>query len=470
MRIKLGFPYTLYQIRDACGLPLIFPIETNPRLQAVSYLTTDSRQVERGDLFVALSQKEDIKEHLTQAQERGASLILCPKGYEGGPTAPCMPAENVMEALGQFALAHSQSIPHKTVAVTGSVGKTTTRHFLGAVLGRGFTVHESPLNYNNLLGTCLTLLTMPRSCQVLVAECGMDGEGQIKVLSQLLHPDYAVITNCGISHMEKLGSREAIRRAKLEILEGMRGGRLYIDADPNLIKAAPSGAITVSRTVDTATCFGEVKDIHPRGILFSYRDPKVQIEDLSIHTHGLHTLSCALFAVAIGVEMGLTQEQIRHGLASYLPVPMRQSILSLNGATVILDAYNACPDSMTAACEALCQMCPDPMRRKAILGDMLELGEDTPQYHLQIGSVFAKKGFASLVFVGDYAQAYMEGALNAGMSPTSLSDYEKNALNVLKERLSQWLKPGEFLLIKGSRACRLENILPDHLIPKGDHP
>ena len=223
MRIKLGRPLLLKQIAQDAECTLLFSDE-DPCLSAVDHLTTDTREILPGDLFVALkTEKDDGNRYLAEAVKRGASVLMIDRAAYHDELPGCLlTAENTWEALRRFAVTESRKIPHKTIVITGSVGKTTTRHLTATVLGETFRVHVSHENYNNLLGTCLTLLSMPHDTEYLIAEVGMDAPGQISVMSRCLAPDLAVITGIGISHLEKLKSQDAICRAKLEILDGMK--------------------------------------------------------------------------------------------------------------------------------------------------------------------------------------------------------------------------------------------------------
>ena len=209
MRIKLGTPLRLNVIPKAtkgvCAT-------TIPHLQVVEYLTTSSNEVEKGDLFVALKgEHADGNDWIEDAIKNGASAILYSKEYQSAhDTAYMIHVEDTLHGLENLAKYYSRLFPHKTIAVTGSVGKTTTRHYIACLLGAHYKVHEAPLNYNNLLGVSLSILSAPLDTEYLVLEVGMDGRGQISRISHLIQPDIAVITNIGISHIEKLNSQEEI--------------------------------------------------------------------------------------------------------------------------------------------------------------------------------------------------------------------------------------------------------------------
>lgn len=464
MRIKLGHPLLVKTVTDACR-GVLKCHENVCTLQAVTHLTTDSREVERGDLFVALQgENGDGHDYIEKAVEAGASLILC-----AHDRAPCplrntcyILVEDTMRALSGLAAAYAGDIPHTTIAVTGSVGKTTARRFLSCVLGQRFHVHESPENYNNLLGVCLTLLTMPQDTEVLIGECGMDGAGQISVLSRLLCPEYAVITNIGVSHMEKLGSRRAICQAKLEIVDGMHGGKVLIEGDDAYLNLyAPCHAVTVSATNAGAL----YRAIHARcdehGISFDFVSPAGVYTNMRIPSLGMHTLSCAAFAVALGQILGMTEEEIRAGLMRYSPQFQRQSILHFGRVTVLLDAYNACPDSVKAACASVKLLSESTGGGKiAVLGDMKELGQESEAFHRDIGGHIAVEGFKALIAIGEQAPEYALGATAGGLAEENIRVFPSEApVEEILAALLPYIGAYDVVLIKGSRAMRLERLI-----------
>ena len=458
MRIKLGTPIRLCTIPDIVSGVASHPL---PSLQVVTHLSTNSAEVKPGDLFVALTgDTHDGHHYIDAAIANGAAVILCRTGYvPHAKTAYYIYAEKPIEALAALAQAYIDKIPHTTIAVTGSVGKTTTRHYIATLLRQKYRVHECPNNYNNLLGVSLTLLTAPPDIECLVLELGMDGSGQISRLSRLVHPDIAVITNVGVSHIEKLGSQKAICQAKLEILDGIRDGKLLIEGnDTYLSVCAPENAITVSANCHGAMCHSAREAICATGTTFDFLSPIGKWQNLHIPSLGRHTLSCALFAITVAQMLSLSEEQVREGLCRYEPVYQRQTTLYVGDITIVLDAYNACPASMKGAIDTI-KLLSDASNGRAIalLGDMLELGPMSQRYHEEIGAYAAEIGVEYLFLVGSFSNAYRLGALQADMN-------ERNIIclsSAQAREIVPYLAPHDILLIKGSRKNKLELLLPD---------
>jgi UDP-N-acetylmuramoyl-tripeptide--D-alanyl-D-alanine ligase len=263
--------------------------------------------------------------------------------------------------------------------------------------------------------------------------------------------------------MEKLGSGRAIAEAKLEITHGMSGGTLFIEAnDPYLPSLAPAGAVTVSATHVGAMCRATHTVCDEYGVTFDYIGPGGVYRDLRIPSLGLHTLSCALFAIAIAEACGMKEEPIRAGLLRYTPVPLRQNLLHFGKIGVLLDAYNACPASMRAACASM-ELIAHASGGKmiAVLGDMLELGGESDSNHRAIGEHFARRGLHALFLIGDYAPLYAAGAMEGGMKSSAIRMYPADTPPaVIALAVAELLAPHDVLLIKGSRKLHLEELIP----------
>ncbi len=464
MRIKLGYPLLIKHVAEMTESLLVMGAGSDC-LQAITHITTDSREVLPGDLFVALrTEKDDGHRYLLSAIRNGASAILYDTECGDVEMSCCrLMCRDTMDALTTLARRYADTIPHQTIAVTGSVGKTTTRRYIASVLAEQFRVHESYGNYNNLLGNCLTLLSMPKDTDYLIAECGMNAKGEISAISRLVCPNYAVITNVGISHIAYLGSREEIGREKLSICDGGENPVLLINYDDDYLRThAPRDAFPISICLDSVDCCDHIEE-SVYGISFTFRTHQGCITHLHIPTIGLHTLSCAAFAVKIGVILHMDEERIRHGLARYRAEFMRQSRMQIGDATIIFDAYNACPDSMRAACHMM-----DVYRREvfrdtyALLGDMYELGEETGISHREIGHLYGTQDFKHLFFWGTYAAYYYQGAIDAGYPPKQLTLFEKETnTGEIAQHITDALSLHGVLLVKGSRGMQMERLLPD---------
>ena len=462
MRIKLGRPMLLRQIAGFSDCNL-FVSEDASCQTAVSYLTTDTREVMPGDIFVALiTEKDNGHNYLSEARRRGASAALIREDYaEGAPPMCLLTARDTMEALVTFASSWARSIPHRTVAITGSVGKTTTRHLLACILRERYCVHETEGNFNNLFGTALTLLSMPPESEYLVAECGMDAPGQISRISGVLRPDVSVITGIGISHLEKMKTKEAIYQAKLEILDGMRSNGAFFcpSAEPLLCHMTPVAPHTFS-AYDSGADY-HIGKIHPNvfGMQFDLITPDKYLENLYVPILSETLMPLVSCAAGIALCEDISPEQLRRGLSRYKPLPMRQNRQSLGKIQILLDCYNACPSSMKAAGEsALHLQSTTGSRIIALLGDMTELGSETESGHRETGAYMAKI-CDSMFCIGEYADLYTEGART--VNEAHVYPFPPDAdRNEVARQIADRLQPSDILLIKGSRKCRLELFLP----------
>jgi UDP-N-acetylmuramoyl-tripeptide--D-alanyl-D-alanine ligase len=410
----------------------------------------------------------DGHRYIRTAYEAGCRYFLCERETEelqtfAEPTVHII-VEDTVEALSMAASGYRQAVyPHlQTVGITGSVGKTTTKECVSAVLScGGMSLFRKEGNYNSTIGLPLSMMEIPQDTGVAVLEMGMSGRGEIHTMSQAAAPRIGIITNVGTSHLEYLGSRENIAKAKLEICDGLQeGGVLLVNGDEPLLQGVESErfrVMTVSASGTTADFSAERIRLCEQGMCFDAVTPNGRYNDLLIPAVGRHMVWAAMFAVAAGVLMGETDQQIRQGLASYRGATMRQHIRRSEGVTIIEDCYNAAPESMKAALEVLGIM--EGGRHVAILGDMKELGDTSEFLHRTVGAACVSCGVDRLITVGEMGRWIAEGAVEAGMDPshiwaTGASDlYEDIALKVKNE-----LKEGDAVLVKASRSMALEKM------------
>lgn len=457
MRITLDHPYSGREIATLCG-------GCPPAADGVApALTTDSREVRPGDLFVALrGEQADGHLFLPQAVQNGAALILCERCLTPPPCAVTVP--DTWEALSAMAHAARRRIAPRTVAITGSVGKTTTKEMTAAVLATRFRTHKTAGNFNNRLGVCLTLLSMPSDTEVLVAELGMNHRGEIAALSVLTEPDAAIITNVGTAHIGNLGSRAAIAAAKQEIFTACAPGAPYLfPADERLL--LPPDGVSVTPFPLAAETAGDpaVSGIICRDgqTVFDYTFRGTRLHALTLSGVGRHLALCAGFALTVGMLYGLSEEEMRRGLLAAEAATMRQTVKKIGGVTVILDCYNASPESMRAACAVLMTLARDTGgRRVALLGDMLELGADTRILHEETGAFFAEAGLDALFTFGAAALGYATGAARAGLPLTHIHENpDPSAPRESARALAAYLRPRDVLLVKASRVLAAERIV-----------
>ncbi|MBR6709467.1 MAG: UDP-N-acetylmuramoyl-tripeptide--D-alanyl-D-alanine ligase [Clostridia bacterium] len=431
-------------------------------------VTTDSRTVVSGALFAAISgERTDGTVYIAAAAAAGAGCALSTRLPEKLPErCAVVVVPDVVAAIGALAADYAKYSQAKTIAVTGSVGKTTTKEFISAVLEQRFALHKSEGNHNNEIGMPMTMLATPENTQARVFEMGMCGFGEIDYLSKIARPDIAVITTIGSSHLEQLGTRENICRAKLEITHGMKDdGILICNADePLLFRDTPDGRHPLFVAIRNPHADYRAVNIRPgvgKTVFDLIYDHRV-VTNVTIPTMGNHHVYAALFAYAVGVSCGLNDNEIRQGLLSFKNADMRQSIYTLGGVTVIEDCYNASPESMRAAIDVLSALSAQQpgARTFALLGDMRELGQDSVLLHNQLGITVAQHKLDYLFTLGEIAEEIARGAIRHGMRADRVyanPDCDRYAYSA--EQLLELLSPGDILLVKASRAVAAERVI-----------
>ena len=414
----------------------------------------DSRKLQPGQLFLALQGERDGHDFIPMAMEKGAAAVLCSRNCGD---YPAIIVDDPRRALGDIARQERRRIGMKVVGVTGSVGKSTTKEMIAAVLGSTYRVEKTPVNQNNDIGMPMAILAMPDDTEVAVLEMGMNHFREIAYLSSIAQPNIGVIINVGTMHIEHLGSREGILRAKMEILEGMEAdGKLFLNGDNDLLWGQRTNAAA------NAVYFGETNaqcDVFADNVtegdgvtrfLVTADDQKLSVE---LALEGRHYVSDALAAVSVGLHMGVTPEKIANSLLAFQNMSGRQEIFETKGYTIIKDCYNAGPESMVAALNVLKKKTG---RRIAVLGDMLELGVRSQAEHYRIGR-FAAEAADLVLAYGPNGIRVISGALTGGMSDTRALAFEE--ADQVVAALKRLAKPGDVLLFKGSRGMRMELIL-----------
>lgn len=418
--------------------------------------STDSRTLLPDEVFVALKgPRFDGQEFLSDALRRGASAAIASRDELCG-SAALVHVDDGLRALGDLAVAYRRRLPVRVVGVTGSNGKTTTKEMIAAVLSAsGASVAKSRGTENNLVGLPRTLLSLSGSEDFAVVEMGMNHPGEIWRLAEIARPDVGVITNVGPAHLESLGSLENVAAAKAELALALppRATLIVNGADPRLEaigERCSCRTIVVGERVramaSSATASGQLLEVEVDG-----RHGVVEIA-----MRGAHNVQNALLAVATGIALGLDLETALDGLRRFEPPPMRLEIVDLpSGARVLNDAYNANPASMQAALAALAA---EPGRRRiAVLGEMWELGEGAGRYHREVGHAAGRLRIDRLVAVGRHADQMADGAIEGGLGSEAVERAATTA--AASERLTGTLGEGDVVLVKGSRAAHMEDIV-----------
>ncbi len=412
----------------------------------------DSRKGKSGDLFICLKgARVDGHDFIEKAAANGVSALLIDREIESN--LPRVLVKDTLKALQDFAAWYRTRPDLMVVAVTGSVGKTTTKEFIAAVLSQSFHTYKTQGNMNSETGLPLTLLHVAPSDQMAVTEMGMCNFGEISELSHIARPNIGVLTNIGVCHMEYLGSQEGILKAKMEIVDGMSDdGVLVINGDDPYLS-------TVKDTKQKRVWYGlnnpeydyyayNVQTL-PEGVSFTAKTP-VGEWNVALSIDGIHNVYNALAAIAVGVLTGMDLESIAKGLSHMEKAPMRQNIRREKGMTLIEDCYNASPTSMKASIEVLKGKSG---RKIAVLGDMLELGDRSEEYHRQVGEYL--EGISVLIAYGNFAGAYVEGAASAGvMQRIPCKTPEEAAVN-----LKLVARKDDVVLFKASRGMHAEQVI-----------
>lgn len=450
-------PVTLGIIADWCGAEIAAADRSIP----VTGISTDSRTVAPGEVFIPLvGESFDGHTFLENAADRGAAAVL--SGHRELLLQKAIPILNVPDTLTAYhdiAAGYRQTLQAKVVGVTGSVGKTTTKEMTAAILSRQYRTTYTEGNFNNLVGLPKTVLTAPRDCEALVVEMGMNHFGEISRMTAVARPDVAIINNIGVMHIEFLGSRAGILKAKMEILEGMSDdGIAVFNGDEPLLWNCRD--IVRQKLVyfglENEKCDVRATDVksHNGGTSFLCVAHGQQFP-VELPLEGVHNVSNALAAIAAAMALGATPEDVRQGLRHFENVGMRQRIYSRDGFQIIEDCYNAGPQSMEAALRLLGEReCEG--KRIAVLGSMLELGHRSSAEHYRIGRFVAKYTDLLLAY-GDSAREYVTGALTGGMPQryTLFFDTAEATADALRMRA----RKGDTILFKGSRGMRMEEVL-----------
>ncbi len=428
-----------------------------------STVSTDSRNIPEGALFLALKgERFDGHNYIEKAVENGAIAVVSERDVS--VSVPVLRVADTGEALLALAGGYRSLFSVPVVGITGSVGKTTTKEMTAAVLEQKFRTMYTQGNLNNEIGLPLTIFRMDDETEAAVLEMGMSAFGEISRMTAQAKPDVAVITNIGVAHMEFLGSREGICKAKLEILEGLReGGTAVLPGDEPMLweKRDSLGCKTVFFGIENSEC-----DVWAENILLA--DDKVSFTlhlfdrtmDAVIHTAGRHNVSNALAAAAVGAVLGLRDQQILDGLAAF--VDLHQSIYKQEGYTIIDACYNASPDSVEASLDVLHSLDVSG-KRFAVLGAMRELGDYEAEGHRRGGRRAAV--CANYLWVlGDGAEYYREGAIEAGMPEQAIRIFRTH--DEIVQALQETAAAGDALLFKGSRYWAMEKALHGFLPKK----
>jgi len=423
-------------------------------------VSTDSRSIMPGVLYIALKgDRFDGHDFVEAALRGGAAAAVVNEAYTGADSrAALLRVADTRRALRDLAAGYRDAVSPRTIGITGSVGKSTVKELVAAMLSQQHLAASTHGNWNNDIGLPLSLLAMDPAAAYGVFEVGTNHPGEIAELCSLLRPDWGVVTNIGQSHLEFFGSEAAVAREKGELLAVLPDdGVAFLDADGAFYDelrgrtSARVVSVALDRPADLTASNAEAA-----GDDIVIEDGRTgERVELPRVLPGAHQVRNLLLAVAVACEAGLAWGEIREGLAAFAPMPMRWACCEVDGVLVVNDAYNANPLSMDAALQTFRET-PVPGRRWLVLGDMLELGDKAAQAHAALGHRVAGGDWAGLVTVGTLAGDIVAGVRNLGAT------MESEACATAEEAgewLSGRLEPGDALLLKGSRGMHLETVI-----------
>lgn len=438
-------PFPLSEAVTACGGQFFGDAALLP--QPVERVSIDSRSCGAGVLYVPiLGQVHDGHKFIPGAMEAGALCTLSDRPLPDG--TPHILVSDTTEALQRLAERYLAAHRIPVIGVTGSAGKTSTKEMLYTVLSRRFPAFKTPGNLNNQTGVPQAVFQLGPEHSLAILELGTNHPGEIRALSRIIRPDICILTNIGVAHIEFFGSRENILRGKAEMLDYMQpGGTLIVNGDDDML-----------RTLDNAFRFGlgEDNDLRATALLEQglagtaftacYRGEQ---KDMFVPAPGRHMVYNALAAVAAGLTLGMTLSELGDGVGAYRPSAGRMDIKTTPRFTILDDTYNANPASVMAAIDVLERA---GGRRVCVLGDMLELGPDSAEFHEVTGLYAANHGVELILCVGPNAGAICRGA--AQIRPRSALHFETQ--EELHRVLPELVQDGDTILVKGSRGMRLE--------------
>lgn len=431
---------------------------------SVNKFSINSRTLEPLDIFIAIKgNRFNGHRFVGEGIEKGALGIIVDHTFEIPEKLPeiVIKVEDTLGALGDIARIVRMKFQGPIIAVTGTVGKTTTKEVIASVLSEKYCVHKTKGTLNNKVGVPLTLCQLNQKHGVGIIELGMSELGEIEYLTQISQPDVGVITNVGPAHLEQLHSIENIARAKSELIDVMgSNGLLILNKDCDYFdqfkKKVRNRLVTIGRSPRADFQAIDIKVGEKGNASFKILvKPFHDILEIELPVVGIHNVYTALIAVAIGYGLGMGPERIISGLSKIKLPSMRLEVREVAGIKIINDCYNANPVSMRSALETLSAL-KTSGKKIFVCGDMLELGDSAHDFHKEIGKLSAELGTDKIITIGELSKIISEGTLQCGMDKNSVRHCKNNIEAVTV--LSEWLEPGDIVLVKGSRANYMEQI------------
>ncbi|NFV12150.1 UDP-N-acetylmuramoyl-tripeptide--D-alanyl-D-alanine ligase [Clostridium sp. FAM 1755] len=427
-------------------------------------VSTDTRKIKKGDIFIALKGENFNGNNFVEtAIEKGADLCIVSElvfdKEKINKSSYVVKVENTNKALLDLAKYYKSKLGIKVVAITGSTGKTSTKDLVAAVLSEKYKVFKTEGNFNNEIGLPLMIFKLDKSYDIAVLEMGMNHFNEIHNMAEAAKPDIAIITNIGISHIENLGSRKNILKAKLEVTDFFdNDNALIINGDDDLLSDFESDKYKVYK-IGTENKFdfnGQKLILEEESIEFDILEQgKIAYKNFKVNVPGKHNLLNSLTAIACAKILDMDYEDIQNGIKNLKATSMRLDIIRENGFTIINDCYNASPDSMKAAIDVMENI--NGKRTIVLLGSMMELGNESYKAHREVSEYAKEKGIDLLFSIGEFNEAYREGFEEVNKDNYKSFLNNKEAAKYIKNII----RDGDVILVKASRAMRLEEIVEE---------
>ena len=467
--------FTVDELREVISVKVLAGQASLSGKRRIRQISTDSRSIRRGDLFVALrGDRFDGHEFVPAVLAQGAAGAIVHDGYHLPSSLPAVRriarqsvpflfgVRDPLFAYQQLATHYRSRFTIPVVAVTGSNGKTTTKEMVAAVLAQRWPILKTEGNFNNRIGVPATLFRLTARHQAAVIEMGVDQQGQTTRLCEIVRPTIGVITNIGPDHLEFFGSMEGSAQAKAELLDLLPSdGMAMLNADDPyfdyLAARAQCRVVSFGNSAMADVRASKVTSDARQGTTFRLHLPgKIRPTIVRMKVHGTHNVTNALAAAAVGAALNLSGAMIAQGLSRFRPAAMRSQVVTLYGVHFINDCYNANPASMNAALQLLAQWRP-ARDRIAVLGDMLELGAETGRLHREVGQFLATQGLSRLIACGALGREIAEGARQGGMAGVQIDEVDDAA--AAADHLKRILRQGDVVLVKASRGMKMEQVV-----------
>lgn len=443
MKIRGFMKFTIDELAKAADAEIL-QCKSNVGTFSVA---TDSRNINENDVYLPLKgEKFDGHDFIKDVLSKGVrGYFTSNKDLVDGDAKFVLYVKDTLEAYLKIALYYKQKVSPVTVAITGSSGKTTTKEMMASVLKEEYKIHKSPLNHNNEVGLCQTLLSMPADTEVVILEMGMRGLGEIEILSKYSKPDVAIIANSGSAHIGRLGSVQNIAKAKCEISNYMHAEGLLLIHDTELLRKTNDFK---GQTVYLGLNSEHLKNIklNPNSCEFTYKN-----QNYKLNVEGEHNIQNSLFVINTALKLGIASETIAKGLKKYKPIEKRWELSERAGYKIINDSYNSNPESLKAAISTFLSTQNPP--RVLVLGDMAELGNSEKIYHKQIGEFLNGFKDLKLIAVGPLAKFI---AKKTEHESKCFKDNDGVAKYILEN-----IPAGTTILFKASRSMKFENIIKE---------